>query len=225
MSTSISSAILSRRSVRQFVKNKSVSDELIKEMIEIAKRAPSGGNLQPWHIHVLNGESYKIFLAYLLTQRLSNSEYDIYPKDLQDPYKKRRSKVTTDLYKSIDVSMSDQVAKFKQVNRNFIGFDAPCLLLFTLKKYMGPPQWADVGMFMQSLCLLALEKGLATCPQEAWANHSKAIKQYLKIPDDDILFCGLSIGYEDLSAPINQFRTERAELNEFTTFHTPRGKL
>jgi len=90
---------------------------------------------------------------------------------------------------------------------------------------MGPPQWADVGMLLQNLTLVALEKGLATCPQEAWANHSRAIKEYLGIPDDHILFCGVSIGYEDADAAINQLRTERAELEEFTTFHTPKCKL
>jgi nitroreductase len=156
---------------------------------------------------------------------MSSSEYDIYPKDLQDPYKARRSKVALDLYTQIGIPMSDTPAKLRQLSRNFCAFDAPCLLLFTLKKYMGPPQWADVGMLIQNLTLLALERGLATCPQEAWANHSTAIKEYLKIPDDHILFCGVSVGYEDVSAPINHFQTERAELEDFATFHAPKAKL
>ena len=146
------------------------------------------------------------------------SEYNVYPPKLKEPYRSRRFKVGEDMYASIGVTREDKVGRLTQFARNFEFFGAPVALFFTIDRTMQEGQWADLGMFIQSIMLLAREHGLDTCPQEAWAIWYKTIGEFVNIPEEQMLFCGLGLGYRDPDAPINALRTDRAPLEEFVTF-------
>lgn len=216
---SISEAVANRRSIRQFL-DKPVSREDVVDILEQAKRAPSGGNLQPWKVYVLAGEFRDRLVNTVAEKSATNpvgdgSEYAIYPPDLKDPYRTRRRVVGSDLYQLIGIPREDKMAKFAQLAKNFEFFGAPVGLIFTIDRQMGLGQWADLGMFMQNVMLLAKEKGLDTCPQEAWAMWYKTIAEIAEIPDEEMVFCGMCMGYADQSAVINELVSKRAELDEF----------
>ena len=218
----VSEAILSRITTRAFL-DKPVPVEVIKQILETAKRAPSGGNLQPWHVWVLMGEPMARFKALIkekmaVSPRGEGTEYHIYPPELKEPYKARRFKCGEDMYATIDVPRENKLGRLMNFARNFEFFGAPVAMFFAIDRQMQQGQWADLGMFMQSIMLLAREHGLHTCPQEAWAIWHKTLGEFLPIPPELMLFCGMGIGYMDEAHPINSLRTERAELSEFVTF-------
>ena len=138
------------------------------------------------------------------------SEYDIYPKELVSPYRDRRFAVGEAMYERIGIPRDDKLARRMWFARNFAFFGAPVALFTTVDRRMGPPQWSDLGMFLQTFMLLAVDAGLATCAQECWAVYPKTVKAFLDTPDDRMLFCGMAIGYEDRSEPANALQTERA---------------
>jgi nitroreductase len=217
----LTTAIASRISCRAFL-DRPVPKQTMVAILEAAKRAPSGGNLQPWLVHVLTGEPLAAFLATirgkLPTQPLGEgAEYAIYPPNLHDPYRARRFKCGEDLYATIDIAREDKPGRLRQFARNYELFGAPVGLFFCVDRRMGADQWADIGMFMQTIMLLARDHGLHTCPQEAWAVWHKTIAEFLQLPPEVMLFCGMALGYMDESAPINSLRTERAALEEFAT--------
>jgi nitroreductase len=221
---SVSHAIGTRISCRAFLPTP-VPADLLRQILESAKRAPSGGNLQPWHVHVLSGASLHEFLGLMRTRlqtdpRGEGTEYDIYPKELTEPYSTRRSQCGEDVYRAAGIAREDRAARVQQFARNYEFFGAPVALFFAMHRQMGLGQWADLGMFMQNLMLLAREHGLHTCPQEAWAVWYKTVAEYLQLPAELMLFCGMALGYADASAPINQVRTQRADLAEFATFRS-----
>jgi nitroreductase len=208
--------------VRQFL-DKPVPLKTIREIIETAKRAPSGGNLQPWTVHVLVGEPLKALIEDV-DQKLQKGvvetpEYNVYPPELVDPYKTRRRVVGQQLYDLIGVPRSDTPGKLKQLSRNFRFFDAPVGLFFVLHRQMEIGQYADVGMFMENIMLLAREYGLDTCPQEAWARWPETLKTHLSLADHEMLFCGMALGYRDDEAVINNLVSEREEFENFVTLH------
>ena len=215
----VSAAIDTRMSCRAFL-DTPVPKQTVVEILEAAKRAPSGGNLQPWLVHVLAGEPLAQFKA-LIRSKLpaqpagEGSEYPIYPPDLHEPYRSRRFKCGEDLYATIGIARDNKAGRLQQFARNYEFFGAPVALFFTLDRRMGQDQWADVGMFMQNLMLLARERGLHTCPQEAWAVWYKTLGEFLPIPSEHMLFCGMALGHRDEAAPINTLRTDRAPLEEF----------
>jgi nitroreductase len=218
----VTEAIKSRMSCRAFTKQP-VPIGLIRTILETAKQAPSGGNLQPWHVHVVGGERLRelraLIAAKLPTQpNGEGSEYNIYPPNLKEPYRTRRYKCGEDLYATIQVARDNKPARLAQFARNYDFFGAPLAMFFSIGREMGSDQWADVGMFMQSIMLLLREQGLHSCPQEAWSVWYKTLGQFLPIQPEQMLFCGLSIGYRDDSAPINSLRTDRAPLEEFVSF-------
>lgn len=218
----VSEALNTRLTVRAFL-DKPVEARLIREILETAKRAPSGGNLQPWHVWVVAGDELARFKALIREKMSANprgegTEYHIYPPELKEPYKSRRFKVGEDMYATIGVSRDDKMGRLMQFARNFEFFGAPCALFFAIDRQMQQGQWADLGMFMQSIMLLAREHGLHTAPQEAWAIWYKTVGEFLSIPPDLMLFCGMGIGYGDPQAPINTLRSERAPLDAFVTF-------
>lgn len=219
----VSEALKSRITCRAYL-DKPVSAEQIRELIEVAKYAPSGGNLQPWNVDVLTGAKLTEFLAMIAERQKTKPmgdgmEYDIYPKGLADPYRARRSKCGEDMYASIGVERDDKAGRLSHFLRNFEAFGAPVLMFFSVERYMGQPQWSDVGMFMQSIMLLAREHGLHTSAQEAWAIWPNAVREFIGMPDDRMLFCGLGLGYMDTSAAVNSLRTERAPFEEIVTLH------
>jgi nitroreductase len=219
----VTDAILSRHSCRAFTA-RTVEPETLRQLLETARFAPSGGNLQPWNVHVLCGESMRTFRAQLTPKFLAtpfggSAEYNVYPPQLKEPYRSYRYKCGEDLYGHIGVTREDKPARYRQFARNYDFFGAPVGMFFFLDRAMGAPQWSDLGMFIQNIMLLARERGLETCAQEAWAVWHREVSEFLGVGAELMLFCGLALGYGDYSAPINRLRTERTSVQGFTTFH------
>lgn len=220
--TTVSEALHSRRSCRAFLATP-VPAETVRGIIDAARQSPSGGNLQPWQVYVLANEPLARFRALLAPKLLANpggepAEYSVYPPNLHEPYRTRRYKCGEDLYATIGIARTDKPARLRQMARNYDFFGAPVGLFYVIDRRMGAPQWADVGMFMQSVMLLAREQGLHTCPQEIWSAWPQTITGFLGLAPEMMLFCGMALGYRDESAPINTLRTERASLSECCTF-------
>ena len=207
----VSEAVGKRISVRAF-KPDPVPGAVIREILEFAQRAPSGGNLQPWRVYAVAGEplvELKARAQATLAAGLEKPEYEVYPADLWDPFRTRRFVCGEDLYASIGIPREDKASRLRQLGKNVELFGAPVGLFFTLDRKLGYPQWADVGMFMQTVMLLATERGLDTCAQEFWARLPKTVGDFLNLPDEQMLFSGMAVGHRDESAPINDWRTRR----------------
>jgi len=218
----VSEAVERRMSVRAF-KPDPVPGAVVREIIELAHKAPSGGNLQPWRVHAIAGEplaELKAKAMAKLAAGLETPEYDVYPPDLWDPFRTRRYVCGEDLYASIEIPREDKPARMRQLGRNVEFFGAPVGLFFSLDRKLGYPQWADVGMYMQTVMLLAVERGLDTIAQEFWARLPKTVGDFLGLPDDHMLFSGMALGYRDETAPINNWRTRR---DPFEAFAEMRG--
>ncbi|GAK45153.1 nitroreductase [Tepidicaulis marinus] len=218
----VSEALATRITCRDFL-DTPVPPETVRKILENAKRAPSGGNLQPWNVWVLGGDRLKEFKKLIAEKLPQNpagegTEYDIYPKGLKEPYRSRRTQCGEDMYGTIGVAREDKTGRMMQFARNFDLFGAPVALFFAMDRQMGYGQWADLGMFMQSIMLSAREEGLHTAPQEAWAIWYKTLGEFLNIPEEMMLFCGMGLGYMNEEAPINTLRTARAPLEEFVVF-------
>jgi len=218
----VSEALASRRSVRGFL-DTPVDAAVIRRVVEMAARAPSGGNLQPWHIDVVAGAPLDELKA-IMRQRIAEApageptEYDIYPKVLPDPYKGYRFAVGEELYRALGIPREDKAARMQWFARNFQFFGAPVALFCSVARTMGPPQWSDLGMYLQSLMLLLREEGLDSCPQECWAIYPATIRAFLGIPEDRMLFTGMAIGFKDDGDPANAARPARAALADFASF-------
>jgi nitroreductase len=221
--SNVSEAIRSRHSCRSF-SAQPVAPATLRQLLDTARFAPSGGNLQPWIAHVLSGASMERFRAQLTPQFLANplggaAEYHVYPPELKEPYRARRHKNGDDLYRLIGIPREDKAARHRQFAQNYDFFGAPVGIFFFLDRIMGPPQWSDLGMFIQNIMLLAREQGLATCAQESWAIWHREVAEFLSVDSTLMLFCGLALGYGDPAAPINRLRTDRAAVAEFAVFH------
>jgi nitroreductase len=213
-------ALRSRQAVRAF-RPDPVSRETLVALLNGASQAPSGGNLQPWHVYVLTGNAKEALVA-AAQGRLDRNEreqpqYDIYPRHLWEPLRSRRRDAGAQRYEAFGHSraMNGQLM-LERANLGFFG--APVGLFFCLDRRVGPPQWADLGMFMQSIMLLATAHGLATCPQEVWANWPETVGAALSLPPGLMMFAGMSLGYADLESPMNRYRTPREPVDVFTTF-------
>ncbi len=219
----VSEAIMSRRSVRGFL-DTPVDPAVLRRIVETAAQAPSGGNLQPWHIDVVVGARLDELKAIMRTKLAEApggepTEYDIYPRELPAPYRDYRFAVGEELYRALGIPREDKAKRLQWFAQNFQFFGAPVALFCSVAKTMGPPQWSDLGMYLQSLMLLLREAGLDSCPQECWAIYPATIRDFIGIPDDRMLFTGMAIGFKDDSAPANAARATRAPLADFATFH------
>lgn len=217
----VSQALESRTSARAYL-DKPVPQSLLREILVAASRAPSGGNLQPWHVWALSGDHLHRFRDVVAERARATpggegTEYKIYPDDLAEPYRTRRYKNGEDLYRSLDIPREDKRGRLMQLAKNFAFFGAPVGLFFAIDRKMEPGQWADLGMYMQSVMLLAQEHGLSTCPQESWALWHKTITEFIALPDNLMVFAGMALGYADTSHPINMWRSDRAIESEFLT--------
>lgn len=216
--------VVSRRySCRAFLADKPVEQALVEELLAIAGKAPSGGNLQPWHVVALSGEPLAGLVNDVKARAKTNprgeeTEYRIYPKDLKQPYFDRRHKCGEDLYATIGVGREDKPGRLRQYFRNIELFDAPVGLFIYLDRQMQPGQWSDAGMFIQTLMLAATSRGLATCAQEFWAMWHTSVAKFAQPPSEWMLFCAVALGYEDPDAPINSLKTDRADIEEFSSF-------
>ena len=214
----VSEAVDSRKSIRAFL-DKAVDDSLIKELLEKTSRSASGGNLQPWQIYVINGDTMNSFHKFQSEwTEPETPAYAIYPENLKEPYKTSRYEVADDMYSLLGIAREDKEERFKQVLKNYEFFGAPAAFFCFVDRQMGRPQWSDLGMFLQTFMLLAREAGLDTCPQEAWAMKQESVTAFVEAPDELMLFCGMAIGYQDESEKVNELRTSRRPVEDWAVF-------
>jgi nitroreductase len=215
-------AVKSRISTRAFL-DRPVSEAQIRKILDVGRWAPSGGNLQPWKVHVVTGAARDRLVAAVKDAIAANpladeSELQIYPPKLAEPWRARRFEVGEAMYELLGVPREDKPARLQHLLRNFEFFGAPAGLFFSLDRRFDKGQWAHLGMFMQTIALAAAEIGLATCMQEAWAARAKTVSAFLGLPEGEQLYCGMALGYADPDARVNALRSSRAEVDEFATF-------
>ena len=218
----VSEALESRISTRAFLKDP-VPQEIVAAIIEGATRAPSGGNLQPWNVYVLTGEPLRALIKAVATTRETHpmgegGDYAVYPPKLKEPYRTRRFRCGEMLYAALGIPREDKMARLQQFAKNFDLFGAPVGLFFSIDREMREGQWADLGMFMQSIMLLAREYGLHSCPQESWSAFTPTIRKSLSLPDAHMFFCGMGLGKMDEKDKVNALRMERAPIEEVAHF-------
>lgn len=214
----VSEAVKARRSIRAYL-DTPIPDELLKTLLEKASRAPSGGNVQPWRVYVLNGDTMDRFKRHVgECSEPETPAYDIYPNKLKEPYRTSRFKVGEDMYALLKIPREDRGARIRRLMENYKFFGAPAAIFCYTDKQMGPPQWSDLGMFLQTLMLLAQEAGLDTCAQEAWSSRPETVASFLDVPQELTIFCGVAIGYKDPEAPVNSLVSDRQGVEEFATF-------
>lgn len=218
----IDEAIISRRSVRAFLPTP-VEDDVIREILQVAARAPSGTNMQPWKVFVVSGDKKQAVTDAILNsgirpEKIAWDEYKYYPDQFFEPYQSRRRANGFALYGLLGIGRREVEKMRAQHDRNFTFFDAPVGLIFTIDRRLNVGSWLDHGMFLQSIMIAARARGLHTCPQAAFAPYHRLIRPILELPDEEIVVCGMALGYEDESKPENSLRSERAPLEEFVTF-------
>jgi len=215
-------AVLGRRSVRGFLEQP-VEPALLRRVLEAAQRTPSGGNLQPWRVFVLSGAPLEQ-LKKLMAERIEGGavpdepEYAIYPPNLFTPYRERRFRNGEQLYGHVGIPREDKLSRLAWFARNYQFFGAPTGLFCYVDERMGPPQWADLGMYLQTVMLLLQEEGVSSCAQEAWSVYHGTVAEVVHPGPGMVLFSGMAIGYEDPDEPANALRAERAPLAEVVTF-------
>ncbi|WP_054019751.1 nitroreductase [Piscinibacter sakaiensis] len=221
----IVSAITSRTSIRRFLPTP-VPRETVLRILDVAARAPSGTNTQPWKVHVLTGQSLSTLADALCAAfddpavaRTHAEEYDYYPKEWRSPFIERRRKVGWDLYGLLGLTRDNKAGMHAQHRRNYRFFDAPVGLMFTIDRVMGQGSWLDYGMFLQNVMVAARAFGLHTCPQAAFNPFHRLIMAHLGAPEQEMLVCGMSLGHVDPAAIENTLVTEREPAAAFTTFH------
>lgn len=221
MTLTVSDAIKARHSARAFL-DKAIDEKHIYHILDIARRAPSGVNTQPWQVSVVSGQTKQTLEAKMLAQfnagQRGEMQYQYYPKTWVPPYKQRRVETGKQLYGALNIAREDKEKQRQQWAANYRAFDAPVALFFWIDKVLETGSYLDYGMFLQNIMLLATEQGLSTCPQGALGEYPDIVRQTLKVSDDKILLGGMAIGYEDNNHPVNQYRTEREPVEHFTQF-------
>jgi nitroreductase len=214
-------AITSRRSVRGFTQQ-SVSMDCIKRILDVSARAPSGTNTQPWLATVLTGSALKRLTDSVLAARNANEEHisetKFYPDKFPEPYLARRRKVGWDLYGLVGIAKGDMEKMKIQHDKNFTFFGAPVGIIFTIERELEIGSWLDYGMMLQNVMTAARIEGLDTCPQAAWGDYHKIIRATCGIPENQVVVCGMALGYEDKSEVANSLITERAPLEDWVRF-------
>jgi nitroreductase len=218
----VDEAIASRRSVRAFLPDP-VDEEAIRAILTIAARAPSGTNMQPWRVYVTTGAvkqriSDAILNSGIRAEKAEWDEYKYYPDHFFEPYLTRRRANGFGLYSVLGIGRREVDRMRAQHDRNFVFFDAPVGMIFTIDRRLNQGSWIDYGMFLQNIMIAARARGLHTCPQAAFAPYHRQIRPVLDITDDEIVVCGMALGYEDTSRPEADFHTDRAPLEDWVTF-------
>lgn len=220
--TTVSDAIKQRHSARAFL-DKPVSQDLVYDILEAARYAPSGVNTQPWQVAVVSGESKTQLQNKMLSAfeagETEQMDYQYYPKTWVAPFKQRRVVTGTQLYTALNIQREDKAKRLAQWAANYRSFDAPITLYFFMDPNLETGSYFDYGMFVQNIMLLAIEKGLATCPQGALAEFPSIVKSTLGYDSNLILLGGMALGYEDTDHPVNQYRTERETVENFAQFY------
>ena len=222
----VDEAITSRHSIRAYLP-KPVPRATITDILQVAARAPSGTNTQPWKVHVLTGAAKDGLSAAIKAafddpaERATHSEeYAYYPTQWQSPYIDRRRKVGWDLYGLLGIGKTDKARMHAQHGRNYLFFDAPVGLIFTIDRVMQQGSWLDYGMFLQNIMVAARARGLDTCPQAAFTQFHRIIERQLGLGADEMVVCGMSLGFADPAAIENTLVTEREPVEGFTRFHS-----
>ena len=215
-------ALESRISTRAY-RDKPVARETVRNILDAARWAPSGVNTQPWQVAVVQGDMLRQLseaLLQLATEGTKpNPDYDYYPGKWIDPYKKRRFQCGMDLYKALEIGRDDKEKRLEAALNNYRFFGAPVSLFFFMDKHMGKGSWLDMGMFIQSVMLAAREYGLGSCPQASTADYPDAVREKLGISAENLLLCGMALGYPDESHPVNRYRTAREAVDTFTRWY------
>lgn len=215
-------ALRARKSVRAF-RADPVPREVVEAILEDAARSPSGTNIQPWKVHVVMGPARDRLVAEVLAHRETRPDDSVaeFPNrgKRKEPYTTRMRTLGKAMYGLIGIPKGDEAAGWEQWGRNYKFFDAPVGLIVTIDKDLGSMSYIDLGIFLQSLMLSATSRGLSTCAQGAWNQFWSATRRVLEVPDDEYIVCGVSLGYEDASAPVNTLVSEREPVAAFTTWH------
>lgn len=213
--------IIERRSVRAF-SDRPVARETVEEILDVARWAPSGANMQPWEVHVLTGETRERFTRALLDARAAgipeHADYQYYPVEWFDPYKSRRMALGISMYTAQGARRSRQ-SREESWNRNYAFFGAPVGLLFFIHRDLAQGSWIDYGMFLQNIMLAARAHGLETCPQASLSDYPRQAREVLGLGPEKLLVCGMSLGYPDWTQPVNGFERTRVGVAEIATFH------
>ncbi|MEM0967945.1 MAG: nitroreductase [Verrucomicrobiota bacterium] len=216
-------AIRGRASTRAFL-DQEVSRETVEQILEAARWAPSGTNTQPWQVAVAGRKTMSrignTIVAALNSGAKHHPDYPYYPKEFVEPYQGRRVECGMALYGALDIDRKDYERRKAQWYKNYHGFGAPIVLFAFVDKAMEQGSWVDCGMFLQSIMLAARGLGLETCPQAALAEFPDLVRAELDMPSSLDLICGIALGYPDLADPVNNYRTTRIEVEDFTTWRT-----
>jgi len=220
----VDAAITSRRSVRAFLPTP-VPRQTLVDILQVASRAPSGTNTQPWKVSVLTGESKAALSKKILAahddpvERARHSdEYAYYPTTWEPPYIDRRRKIGWDLYSLLGIGKTDKERMHAQHGRNYAFFDAPVGLIFSIDRILEQGSWLDYGMFLQNVMIAARARGLDTCPQAAFMQYHRIITEHLALPAGEMVVCGMSLGHADPAAVENTLVTEREPVAGFARF-------
>jgi nitroreductase len=220
----VDAAITSRRSIRAFLPTP-VAREDIAQILQVAARAPSGTNTQPWKVYVLQGERKQELSSAILAihsdpeqAKLHTEEYAYYPREWISPFIERRRKVGWDLYALLGLTRDNKAGMAAQHGRNYEFFGAPVGLIFTIDRIMEQGSWLDYGMFLQNIMVAARARGLDTCPQAAFTQYHQVIGQVLGLPENETVVCGMALGVADMTKIENSLITDRMQLEEFVKF-------
>jgi len=220
----VDAAITSRRSIRAFL-DKPVARADIERILEVAARAPSGTNTQPWKVYVLTGQARQRLSDAILAvnadpqqAREHTEEYAYYPREWVSPYIDRRRKVGWDLYSLLGLTRDNKAGMAAQHARNYAFFDAPVGFIFTIDRIMEQGSWLDYGMFLQNIMVAARARGLDTCPQAAFTQYHRVIAAQLGLPDNEMVVCGMALGWADPARIENSLVTEREPVGAFARF-------
>ena len=218
----LKTTLMERKSTRAFL-DKEVPMDIINEIIEQSKTAPSGVNTQPWQVAVIQGESKnnlcnKFEMAFRAGVK-GSMDYKYYPVEWRDEYKQRRKECGLMLYSTLNISREDKNRQLDQWALNYQAFNAPVILLFFIDRSMEKGSFMDYGMFIQSIMLSAVEKGLATCPQAALGEYPDIVRQEFPEYKDKMVLCGLALGYEDKDQIVNSYRTAREDISRFVRYY------
>lgn len=217
----VAEALRRRISIRAYL-DRPVARDTLLAVLDDARWSPSGGNLQPWKVVAVAGDEREAVSKLALDTLMKNpageaDEAPIYPKPLWEPYRTRRFELGEAMYELLGIPRSDKTRRLQRFSDNYRFFGAPVGLFFVIDRRLGRGQWAHLGMFMQSLALAATERGLGCCFQESWAMVRKTLHRHFELDAEDLLYCGMALGWPDPEAPVNQLRSERVDPLEFTT--------
>lgn len=215
-------ALKNRKSVRAFL-DKTIDKQIIHSILDHAKHAPSGVNMQPWIVYAVSGTTKKAIESQVIKAFengiASNMDYQYYPNEWDEPYKSRRKETGLLMYETLGIKKEDKDKQKEQWKANYRAFDAPVVLYFFIDNSLDVGSYIDFGMFLQSIMLSALEFGMGSCTQASLAEYPDIVRSVLNVDKNKKLLCGMALGYEDKNALINSYRTNRIDVNDFATFY------